>query len=95
MTAVIACNKGYAGGWGWGEPVIVLPKPTLLPKLKAAFIDGKLSVNYHKIVGPSLKPLPFKKGIGWIHKQPHGWGHHGWGHGWGHELNGIVSNFYI
>lgn len=81
MTAVIGCNKGYSGGWGEPQPVIILPKPTLIPKLKQAFIDGKLSVNYHKIVAPSLKPLPYKKGVGWI------------GKGWGHNFNAIVSLF--
>lgn len=74
MTVVIACNKGYGGGWG--EPHHLVWKPTLIPKLKQAFIDGKLSVDYHKIIAPSLKPLPYKKGVGWIGK---GWVPHGHG----------------
>ncbi len=93
MTLVIACNKGYGGGWG--EPQLIW-KPTLIPKLKQAFIDGKLSVDYHKIIAPSLKPLPYKKGVGWIGK---GWLPHGHGHGLGlgygghgYGFNAIVCN---
>jgi len=68
IGVAVACNKGHHVGHGWGEPqpFIVFPKPTLIPKLKQAFLEGKLSVDYHKIVAPSLKPLPYKKGYGFV-----------------------------
>ncbi|CAL8139720.1 unnamed protein product [Orchesella dallaii] len=73
----LSCNKGYVQtGWGQVEPVIIIPKPQLFPKLKQAFHEGKLLVDYHKIVGPSLKPLPYKKGVGFIGLgKQEGWGY--------------------
>lgn len=55
------CGTRYAGGWGAPAPLIVFPQPTLIPKLKAAFLDGKASVAF--------KGRPI--GGGWVGSAPH------------------------
>lgn len=64
-SVVSSCHKHYGEKeYGWHYPAVYVAKPSFLPKLKAAYLDGKYSVDVHKIVAPSFKPLPYKKGVG-------------------------------
>jgi len=59
----IATSESCHAKGGWGQEGILIPKPTLIPKLAAAFHDGKKSVNlskgkpliYHKFKTDSFK----------------------------------------
>ncbi|XP_021956685.1 uncharacterized protein LOC110852862 [Folsomia candida] len=77
--------EGCASRSGWGAPpppVIVLPKPTLIPKLIAAFQDGKNSVSVKKgpplgWVGISPQPALEINGLGWAPQYEDGFHRYG------------------
>lgn len=69
LPITIACSSSnryrHNSGWGHGggHQSLVLPKPTLIPRLKAAYLEGRHSVDVKGI----LRHVHHQGGRGWSH----------------------------